>query len=107
MNEFLKNRNWKWATGGLEAVLAIPVVGGLVIMANGYSPLLIMLVLHAVALFLSIRQGKSKIGHSFGIATSCLGWIPFLGWTLHLVTAVILIVEAVKDKEEVAVTHEE
>lgn len=107
MNMFLNNRNWKWVTGVMEAVLAIPVIGGVFIMANGYTPLLIMLVLHSIALFLSIRQGKSKIGHGFGIATSCLAWIPFVGWTLHLITAVILIVEAARYKEDVVVLQNE
>lgn len=84
----------KWVTGGLEAFLAIPVIGGLTVVSFLYAPLGILLVLHIVTLVFSSQEGEKKHGSIWGIITSCLGWVPILGWALHTVTAILLMVDA-------------
>ncbi|WP_100332390.1 hypothetical protein [Bacillus xiapuensis] len=87
----------KWITGGLEAILAIPLVGGSIVIGNLWMPLGIMAVLHIITLLLSIKSGRSSLGSIFGIITSLIAWIPFLGWAMHVVTAFILIFDAFRD----------
>jgi len=84
----------KWVTGGMEAFLAIPVLGGLTVMGFGYSPLGLMLILHIITLVFSAKEGQKFHGSIWGIVASCLGWVPFVGWALHTITAIILMIDA-------------
>ncbi|WP_078381352.1 hypothetical protein [Sutcliffiella halmapala] len=84
----------KWVTGGLEAFLAIPIIGGITVLSLAYAPLGILLVLHIITLVFSVQDGEKKHGSIWGIVTSCLAWIPILGWALHTVTAILLMIDA-------------
>lgn len=89
-----KSRIMKWVTGGLEAFLAIPVLGALVIIGLIWIPLFIMLALHIVTLVFTKQDGGPITGSILGIVASCLGWIPFVGWILHVLAAIFLMVNA-------------
>lgn len=93
-----KSKILKIITGALEGVLAIPIVGGSIIIAGFYIPLAVMFVLHLISLILASKENKSITGNVLGLVTSIAGVIPFLGWAMHLVTAIVLTVEAVKEK---------
>ncbi|MFC4104073.1 hypothetical protein [Paenibacillus xanthanilyticus] len=86
----------KWLTGAAELFLAIPILGGAIVIANGYVPLTIMFIAHAVTLLLSMKERSSKYGSVFGLLTSLLAWIPFLGWFMHAVAGILLIVSAIR-----------
>ena len=86
--------------GNVNACLAIPVIGGLFVISNGYSPLMVMLILHIITLVLSKRDQGPMIGSIIGIVTSCLAWIPILGFILHIITALALIVTALVPDEK-------
>ncbi|WP_286891478.1 hypothetical protein [Thermobacillus sp.] len=43
---------------------------------------------------ISVKNHDSYYGSILGIVTSLLAWIPFLGWLLHLLTAVLLFISA-------------
>ncbi|NBD24120.1 hypothetical protein [Paenibacillus glycinis] len=90
----------KWLTGVFELILAIPIIGGLIIVSSSYSALGIMLLLHILTLVLSAMNRESKYGSIMGIITSVLGWIPFIGWFLHLVSAILLMVSAAQRSRE-------
>lgn len=92
------SRVMKGLGGVFEGLLAIPFFGGLFILLSGYSPLWFMLVFHIVGLLLAVASNRGKAGHIFGIATSVIGWIPFLGWIFHVITAIILLIEAAIDR---------
>ncbi|MFC4076171.1 hypothetical protein [Salinithrix halophila] len=98
-------RLMKWITGGLEGVLAIPVLGGLIVISMGYVPLGLMLILHIVTLVLCIKSQAPKYGSILGIVTSLLAWIPFLGWIMHVVTAILLMVDAAKKEAVIEITN--
>ena len=53
----------KWITAIAEGFLAIPIIGGALVIGTGYSALGVMFILHAITLILSIRdrQGKGSI----------------------------------------------
>lgn len=97
------SRIMKWITGALEAVLAIPVLGGAIVIMTGFWALLIMLVLHIITLILTKKDNGASAGSILGIVTSCLAWIPLVGWLLHLLSAILLMIGgATKDKQVVS-----
>lgn len=84
----------KWISGGLEALLGVPILGGTLVIALAWTPLAVMFILHVVTLVFSIREGEKKHGSILGIVTSCVSWIPFVGMTMHIITAIILMIDA-------------
>lgn len=93
------SRIMKWITGGLEALLAIPLVGGTIVIGFYYIPLVVMLILHIITLVMSIRQNGTIYGSVLGIVTSLIAWIPFVGWVMHVITAIFLMVSASKPEQ--------
>ncbi|WP_255570530.1 hypothetical protein [Cohnella sp. CFH 77786] len=90
------NKLLKWIAFGYEGVLAIPFLGGAIIVANGWTPLLLEGILHLAALILLLVNRRMVIaGNLVGLAGALLGWIPLFGWILHTVAAVILFIEAI------------
>lgn len=82
-----------------EGILGIPVVGGSIVLAFVWIPLVIMLFIHILGLIFANMEGKSTTGHILGIITSVLGWIPFLGWILHCVTFIVLLTDIIADSK--------
>ncbi|OWA35449.1 hypothetical protein B9G55_12465 [Saccharibacillus sp. O16] len=80
--------------GICELLLAIPILGGTVVLATGYGALGFMFLLHIVTLVFVIRDRVPMYGPILGIVTSALAWIPFLGWALHLVSGIALVINA-------------
>ncbi|MBU9720151.1 MULTISPECIES: hypothetical protein [Bacillaceae] len=98
---------FKWITGGLEAFWGIPLIGGTLILSLAWTPLFFMLILHIVTLILSIRDNRKYHGSIMGIITSCLAWIPILGMILHIITGVLLLVDAYQTQKNDANVVEE
>ncbi|MBX0359245.1 hypothetical protein [Halobacillus sp. Nhm2S1] len=84
----------KWLTGGCEAFLAIPIAGGAFIFSNAWLPLLFMFVFHLITLVVSAKDKRSYVGSILGMITSAIGAIPFIGWVMHTVTAIVLLIDA-------------
>jgi hypothetical protein len=90
------NKLLKWVAFGIEAFLAIPFLGGAFIITSGWTPLFFTGILHAAAIvFLLMSKRMVITGNLLGLAGALLGWIPFLGWFLHLLAAIILFIEAI------------
>lgn len=88
----------KWVSGGLEAFWGIPVLGGAIILGFAWAPLMFMLVLHVVTLIFSVIEKKNFHGSILGIITSCIAWIPILGMIMHIITAILLLIDAYKSQ---------
>jgi hypothetical protein len=86
----------KWVTGGLEALLGVPILGATIVISMLWTPLAVMFVLHIITLILTKKEGGSGAGSIIGIITSCLAWIPFVGMIMHIITAFILLIQAAK-----------
>lgn len=84
----------KWVSGGLEAFWGIPILGGAIILSMAWTPLWFMLILHIITLVFSVLEKRSFHGSVLGIITSCIGWIPILGMIMHMITALILLIDA-------------
>lgn len=90
------SKGLRLVTGLLELLLAIPFLGGFIVVANGYVPLGVMLILHIVTLLIASSKNEPMYGSVSGIVTSVLGWIPIVGWFLHLMTGVLLMISLIK-----------
>jgi len=96
------SRILKWITGAFEAVLGIPFIGASIILSFAWTPLLAMLILHIITLVLTKRDNGASTGSVLGIVTSCVGWIPFVGMIMHILSAIFLMVNAATpDRESV------
>nr|WP_239587056.1 hypothetical protein [Bacillus ectoiniformans] len=82
----------------MEAVLGLPFIGASIIIGNLWAPLGIMAVLHIITLLLALRSGKKMGGSILGITTSIVGWIPGVGMVLHIITAFVLLADAMRGK---------
>lgn len=92
----------KWITGSFEIVLAIPILGAAIVLGSVYSVLGLMFVLHLVTLILSSKNNEPIYGSVLGIVTSLVAWIPFVGWVLHLITGILLMVSAAQKSRHVS-----
>ncbi|RFU64709.1 hypothetical protein [Peribacillus glennii] len=90
----------KWVTGGLEAILGIPVLGGTIVIGMAWTPLIAMLILHIITLVFCARNNEKKHGSILGIVTSCIAWIPVVGMILHIITAIFLMVDAATSNKD-------
>jgi hypothetical protein len=86
---------FKWGTFAYEAFLALPFIGGAFVVANGWLPLGVAFLLHAVAVIILLRERGPFIGNIVGIVTSVVAIIPFVGWIMHAITAIILLLEGI------------
>lgn len=84
----------KWISGGLEALLGIPLVGASIVIGLFYVPLLLMLAFHIVNFNISKKHGKKTSANVLGIVTNCVAWIPGVGMIMHILSAVFLMLEA-------------
>ncbi|GGF65934.1 hypothetical protein GCM10010912_08730 [Paenibacillus albidus] len=88
------SRVLKWLTGAFEIVLAIPFLGGALVIGSGYSALGLMFILHLITLILSSKNREPFYGSVVGILTSLIAWIPIVGWVMHLISGILLMVSA-------------
>jgi len=88
------SRILKIISGLAELCLAIPVLGGMIVIGTAYWALVIMFVLHVVTAVLSSKNRESFYGPICGIITSLIAWVPFLGWFMHLLSGILLLVNS-------------
>jgi len=88
------SRILKWVTGSFEAILGIPIIGAWIILSFAWTPLFAMLILHIITLVMTKRDNGASTGSVLGIITSCVGWIPFVGMVMHILSAIFLMINA-------------
>lgn len=89
-----KVKTLKWISGGYEAILGIPFIGGSIVIGFGYTPLVVALIIHIITLVMAKKAGVTAFGNILGIVTSCLAWIPILGMILHIISAIFILLDA-------------
>ncbi|MDT3428160.1 putative membrane protein [Paenibacillus forsythiae] len=85
----------KWGTFAYEAFLAIPFIGGAFVLANAWLPLGVAFLLHAVAIFVLYNERGPVTGNVIGVVTSIIAFIPIVGWIMHAITALVLLIEGI------------
>lgn len=66
-----------------EFVLAIPIIGGLIVVGSSYGTIGVALVIHGIILACRIATKDAKIVPILALIGTCLTWIPFVGWFIH------------------------
>ncbi|WP_019243170.1 hypothetical protein [Bacillus sp. AP8] len=90
------NKILKWFMFLFEGFLAIPILGGAVVIANGWAPLVIAFFLHALSIILLFLDKRLAItGNVVGVIGALFSWIPLVGWFFHTITAFLLFIEAI------------
>lgn len=86
----------------LEGTMAIPVLGGTLVIASAYILLIVAFIVHAGVLTVRIldkgKDGGSYVSPIFGLVTSVLAWIPFVGFAMHVVTFILYIIDFAKKR---------
>ncbi|ASI36279.1 MULTISPECIES: hypothetical protein [unclassified Exiguobacterium] len=100
-------RTLKWVSGGLEAILGIPILGGLIVIGSGYNALWLMLAFHIVVVVLTARAGNVSKGNIVGIVASTVGVIPVVGMLLHMAAAITILLDAAFGNRIITRTHVE
>ncbi|MGX8176471.1 hypothetical protein ACWS7L_03140 [Exiguobacterium artemiae] len=100
-------RTLKWVSGGLEAMLGIPLLGGLIVIGTGYNALWLMLAFHIVVVVLTARAGRVSKGNIVGIVASTVGVIPVVGMLLHIAAAIVILLDAAFGNRMITRTHVE
>ncbi|MDM5317474.1 hypothetical protein QUF49_15795 [Fictibacillus sp. b24] len=90
------SRLLKIISGGIEAFLGIPFLGGAIILASAWGPLQFMFVFHLITLVICIVQKERFTGSVLGLITSVVGYLPFIGMAMHIVTAIVLLFDAAR-----------
>ncbi|WP_150275420.1 hypothetical protein [Paenibacillus tepidiphilus] len=85
----------KWVTFLGEAFLALPIIGGAFVISYAWTPLFLAFIVHAVAVFVLWRERGPVAGNVLGMITSVVGLIPFVGWFMHVITAIVLLFEGI------------
>ncbi|MBY9080021.1 hypothetical protein KIH86_21175 [Paenibacillus sp. HN-1] len=84
---------FKWGTFAYEAFLALPIIGGAFVVANAWVPLGIAFLLHVVAIAVLYNERGRVAGNVLGVITSIIAFIPIIGWIMHGITALVLLIE--------------
>ncbi|HCN57328.1 MAG TPA: hypothetical protein DIS82_04155 [Exiguobacterium sp.] len=100
-------RTLKWVSGGMEAVLGIPFLGGSIVIFSGYNALWLMLAFHIVVVVLTARAGRVSKGNIVGIVASTVGVIPVVGMLLHMAAAITILLDAAVGSRILTRTHVE
>lgn len=82
-----------------ELLLAVPFLGGAFVIGTGYTALGFMFVFHLVTLVFAARERVPFYGPILGMVTSALAWVPILGWILHLVSGIALLINALSGQQ--------
>lgn len=82
-----------------QAVLAIPFLGGSIVLFSGWGALGLGFVIHAIVFILALKSGGAKIASIIGMITSIVAVIPGIGWLMHLVTTIAYAIELLTRKE--------
>lgn len=72
-----------------HSLLAIPVFGYQALDITQHNYIVFLFISHILTTILAHYHGYSKIPSVFGAFTTVFGFIPYLGWIMHFITAVL------------------
>ncbi|TMN21967.1 hypothetical protein [Lentibacillus cibarius] len=93
------SRIMKFITGGSEAFLGIPFVGAAFVFSTSWGILFVMFIAHFITLLIARNAKGSMAGSILGMVTSFIAVIPFVGITMHIITAIVLLIDAITHEE--------
>lgn len=82
----------------IELLLAVPILGGAIIVSSGWSMLWLLFILHGIGIYLASREHKRKAIHIVGLILVPLEFIPVIGWLCHLIIGIMLLIDGIVSK---------
>ncbi len=98
-SEKMSDVSWGYLIAGIfEAAMAIPIVGWSMGVGSFGFFWVVGLVINIVVLTIVKRSKKSISGNVVGIIANIIGWMPILGWLLHVTATILLFVLFFKEE---------
>jgi len=72
-----------------QVILAVPLLGGAIVVSTGWQALTVAFFIHLIVFILALKNNGAKLASILGMITSVLAWIPVVGWALHTITALL------------------
>ncbi|AYC28897.1 hypothetical protein [Paenisporosarcina cavernae] len=82
----------------VEGIMALPILGYIVAAGTAYLLLVVSFVIHVINFMYLSRWGANNRPAIMGIVSSVLGFIPFIGFVLHVITF-LMYLAAVQKRE--------
>lgn len=83
-------RTIKWTIIVFESYFSMPVLGHLTYALLYIMLMPVMVTLHVVAFIVSKLTDEPSMPHIIGVITAIIGFIPVIGWLLHITTLVTI-----------------
>ena len=95
----------------LEVIMAIPLLGATVIIGSAYTFLVLAFTVHLALLVLRVVVNKKAKEDDLevnlplaapivGVVGNLVAVIPFVGWAMHLATAILYLIELANGKHK-------
>lgn len=72
--------------------MIIPLISWSIIISVGF-PIIILLAVHVFSLITARKSDGKILGNILGIFAAFLSIVPFVGWLLHVITLIVLIID--------------
>ncbi len=79
-----------------ETFFAIPFLGWMVYVGSWGNFIVVSLVIHILTLVLANQEKRNITGSMAGILATAFAIIPFIGWALHVIAAVLNYLQALE-----------
>lgn len=86
----------KWCSFGFELFFGMPLFGRFLVLITANILPFILGIVYLITLYLARSHGQYTIGSIAGLITLFIEYISPLAWIMHLITAVILLVESIQ-----------
>ncbi|MCR6097668.1 hypothetical protein HXA34_04235 [Salipaludibacillus agaradhaerens] len=96
----------KFVSGGFNLFFCIPVISWVFVVGLSAMPLFLLFILHLVTFIFSLIDKRRFHGSVVGMTAAFMGWIPVLGFFMHVIATTLLIVDGFmsrKDDKEVEI----
>lgn len=80
-----------------ESLLAVPIIGGMFVISWMWGPLIVSFMLGFAGFVVCAKERRSVFGSVLQMIAGVLGFVPFVGWALHVVAALVLWLSAVRN----------
>lgn len=85
----------KWCSFGFESFLGIPIFGRFLVLITANMLPILLGIVYISTLYLAREYGQYTIGSIAGLIALLIEYISPLSWIMHLITAIIILVESI------------
>jgi len=97
---YFNYKNLKILSAILETLCWLPFLWWVFFITTSWQIILVLIIIHFITLFLSIKEWKLSIGSNFWIVINFFTWIPIIWTILHFLISIILWLEIAKENKK-------